>query len=197
MADFTISIRTLINQGFDFGLQDYPIWSENYRQTLNQKLLDHYMDYEIGQETPGLFKFYLNRAMREIMPYYNQRYKTTLYNIDPTAPINMTENTLDEVNATGTSNNLAKGKNLYSDTPQGPLSDIENGKYLSNADFNENTQNNSNTQNNKRNATHTRKGNEASDIGALINSFRDSFINIDMEVIEDEKIQNCFFLLMN
>lgn len=197
MADFTIMVKDLVNQGFDFGLKDYPIWAEEYRETLNQKLIQHYLMYEIGQETPGLFRYYLNLAMNEIMPYYNQRYKTTLYNIDPTAPINMTENTLDEVNANATANNQAKNRSLFSDTPQGPLSDIENGKYLTSADFTENNQNNQTEQNNKRNATHTRKGNEASDIGSLIVSFRDSFINIDMEVIEDQKIQNCFMMLMN
>ena len=63
MSVFTIDLRRLLGTGFDIGLRDYPIWDEDYRGILNQKLIDHYFMYEIGAETPELFKFYLNRTM--------------------------------------------------------------------------------------------------------------------------------------
>ena len=82
MALATQTIHDLRNKGWDFGLKDYPIWNEEYRDTLNTKLLNEYEFEEIGQETPDMFTFYLNRAMAKIMPYYVQLYQTTTLQLD-------------------------------------------------------------------------------------------------------------------
>ena len=82
MALATQTIHDLRNKGWDFGLKDYPIWNEEYRDTLNAKLLNEYEFEEIGQETPDMFTFYLNRAMQKIMPYYVQLYQTTTLQLD-------------------------------------------------------------------------------------------------------------------
>lgn len=37
MARFTITVGELVDNGYDFGLEDYPIFNEAYRTTLNQK----------------------------------------------------------------------------------------------------------------------------------------------------------------
>ena len=74
MSKYTITIKNLIDNDFDFGLNEYPIWSEDYRKVLNQKILHHYYENEIGFETANLFKFYLNNKMNEIMPFYNKMY---------------------------------------------------------------------------------------------------------------------------
>ena len=58
MSKYTITIRQLLKNNFDFGLNNYPIFDESYRSTLNQKILNHYYENEIGLETPELFKFY-------------------------------------------------------------------------------------------------------------------------------------------
>lgn len=83
MAKYTVTIYELIQSGWDFDLKNYPLWSERYRQTLNKKILDHYMFREIGFETPQMFNFYINRTLNEIMPYYNQLYETTILDFDP------------------------------------------------------------------------------------------------------------------
>lgn len=83
MAKYTVTIYELIQSGWDFDLKNYPIWSEQYRQSLNKKILDHYMFREIGFETPQMFNFYINRTLNEIMPYYNQLYETTILDFDP------------------------------------------------------------------------------------------------------------------
>ena len=83
MATYTVLIRTLIENHFDLGLKQYPIFDEKYRETLNGKIIDHYYFREIGFETAGLFRFYLNRTMNEIMPYYNQLYKSELLEFNP------------------------------------------------------------------------------------------------------------------
>lgn len=53
-----------------------PFYKEEKRSELCQKILAHYYTREIGFETVGLWKLNLNRKMREIMPYYNELYKT-------------------------------------------------------------------------------------------------------------------------
>lgn len=82
-ATFTIELGQLVHEGFDVGLSDYPIFDESYRKGLNDKIIKHYMFREIGAETPALFKFFINRKMCEIMPYYNKLYESTLLKFDP------------------------------------------------------------------------------------------------------------------
>lgn len=83
MARYTIELGELIQRKYDLGLDDYPIFDENYRSTLNTKLLEHYFFYEIGQETPDRFRFMLNRTMREIMPRYNEMYQIQMLDYNP------------------------------------------------------------------------------------------------------------------
>lgn len=79
-------------EGFtDFGLSRYPIFDEEYREQLNAKIIYHYFMYEIGHETFHQFRFALARKMNEIMPYYNQLYKSTLLSIDPLSSISFKE----------------------------------------------------------------------------------------------------------
>ena len=53
-----------------------PFYKEEKRPELCQKILAHYYTREIGFETVGLWKLNLNRKMNEVMPYYNELYKT-------------------------------------------------------------------------------------------------------------------------
>lgn len=98
MSKYTTELRYLIENNFDLGLDDYPIFDENYREPLNQKIINHYYFREIGMETAELFKRYLNQTMREIMPYYNQLYKSELlefnpfYNVDKTVTADKNNN---------------------------------------------------------------------------------------------------------
>lgn len=83
MSTYTTTVRSMIENYFDLGLKEYPIFDENYREGLNKKIINHYYFREIGFETASLFKFYLNRTMNEIMPYYNQLYKSELLKFNP------------------------------------------------------------------------------------------------------------------
>lgn len=83
-------IDSIINQArpklFDF---DYPIFDQAYKAPLENKIISHYYMREIGMETVGLFKHYLRTRMREIMPYYNELYKTTLLEFNPLYDVNL------------------------------------------------------------------------------------------------------------
>lgn len=79
--DLPISQRVTLACPIIFNF-DFPIWIEDYRTTLEKKILMHYFNKEIGFETVGLWKFYLEERMNLIMPYYNELYKTTVKEYD-------------------------------------------------------------------------------------------------------------------
>lgn len=89
---------------FDF---DFPIFDESYRSVLEHKILRHYYFYEIGLETYGLWKVQLETKLNEIMPYYNQLYKSELLEFDPFNTVNIT--TEGRKNRNGTEDKTGKG----------------------------------------------------------------------------------------
>ena len=72
---------------FDSSLNFY---NEETKSRLLPKILLHYYQREIGFETVGLWKLKLNQKLREILPYYNQLYRSEdleynpLQNVDNT-----------------------------------------------------------------------------------------------------------------
>lgn len=102
MATFTEQLGVLVENGFEVwdAERPYPIFDEAYRGGLNQRIIDHFYLYEIGQETPWMFRFALNRKMREIMPYYNTLYRADLSKVDPFSTVDL--RTLNKVSETGT-----------------------------------------------------------------------------------------------
>lgn len=165
-------IKNCLTKVFDF---NFPIFDESYRTVLETKILRHYYTREIGLETVGLWKLKLNTKLNEIMPFYNQLYKSELIEFNPLYDVELTRerktegkgtkdtensesrngknhadtsqsssNTVTEngedkgtVNGTsdGTQNQNTSGNatNMYSDTPQGAITDLQAGKYLTNA----------------------------------------------------------------
>lgn len=119
MSKYTTELRYLIENDFDIGLKNYPIFDENYRELLNQKIINHYYFREIGMETAELFKRYLNTTMNEIMPYYNQLYKSELlefnpfYNVDKTIVSDKNNNSVSDFigNTTGKNQQNADTEN--------------------------------------------------------------------------------------
>ena len=151
---------------FDF---DFPIFDESYRSVIETKILKHFYTREIGLETVGLWKLKLNTKMNEIMPYYNQLYKSALLEFNPLYDVDVTrshegantgdknsvesnvetsgmnevyaDNENTEKNSKGNNNGSVTTTNVnstnhldkYSDTPQGSVTDLTNGTYITNA----------------------------------------------------------------
>lgn len=133
-----------------------PFFDESYRKQLCKKILKHYYLREIGCETVGIWKLWMNTKLEEIMPYYNQLYKTELYKFDPISDVEesrtYTKNDVHKIDRTGSNTNHTSGsvsnenegtnsssdsgttgnKRLYNDTPQGGLTGIESMTYLTN-----------------------------------------------------------------
>lgn len=154
MAHYTITIKSLIDNNFDFQMTNYPIFDENYRQTLNNNILYHYYNSEIGFETAPLFRLYLNQKLNEIMPKYNALYTAQKNIIDNNLLLNNTKITesLQGSNTTqSTSQNAStsSSKNLFQDTPQGTIAstDIDNQTWATNLNLNRGTINDSSNAN--------------------------------------------------
>lgn len=147
---------------FDF---DFPIYDESYRNVLETKIVKHYYTREIGAETVGRWKLFLNERLNLIMPYYNQRYKSTLLDFNPLYDVDLTTdhtkdnggnsnstndrtyNRKDDYTRNLKSNTNAKSNDdnwqYYSDTPQGGVQGLADHNYLTNAtnDVNSGTDN--------------------------------------------------------
>lgn len=217
------------NKVFNF---DFPIFDENYRQILCKKILKHYYTREIAHETVGRWKLALNDKLNEIMPYYNQLYKSELLEFNPFYDVDLTRsregsgtsnrtsnNT--EINS-GTSKNVSSGSstnntdtlNRFSDTPQNSMDtqSIADGVPLTTVTkVNEdNTTSNESTDTLTRNDNKTGSGTEninntdkyietvkgkqgTENYSSLLKKFRETFLNIDMMIIED--CSDCFFTL--
>lgn len=63
--------------------QPYPIFDEEYRSVLETKIIKHFYTREICAESVGLWKLWVDMKLNEIMPYYNQKYRSTLLEYNP------------------------------------------------------------------------------------------------------------------
>lgn len=227
-----------------------PFFDEEYRSVLCQKILKHYYLREICCETVGIWTLWMNTRLEEIMPYYNQLYKSAKLEFNPMHDVNLTrnhernvkgtskedgtrtDNTAGKRTLTGNRNTDSTGsgtrnttsgsdetkRDLYSDTPQGAITGLENENYLTNA--RKITDNVNGTGNEETNTTentgtdysetedttskvdgvtsNTESSNTSEDyvetivgkqgtesFSSLLNKFRETFLNIDMQVIEE------------
>lgn len=196
MAKYTITIKTLIDNNFDFQMTNYPIFDENYRETLNNNILHHYYENEIGFETAPLFRFYLNQKLNEIMPYYNELYKVQKKLIDDNLllnNVNITEQ-LQGSNTTttsSTSQSTNKGKNLFQDTPQGNISqqDINaQNVYATNITLNDNSINDNSNANGSGTNEYIKTiiGNNGGKFNIdILNDIKNNLMNIDLMIINE------------
>lgn len=223
MSKYSLQLRwlveqTLANGGWELhednwnnayeklGLADYPIFDEAYRETLNNKIIRHYWMYEIGSETAGLFRWNLRDAMFMVMPYYNQMYlsEITAKGIQPL--IDHTRTIAED--ATGTASNNANtsatstsnAQDIFSDTPMSALNfdNIKAGNYASTADFadasttDSGKSDSSGSYDNKLSRTET--GHDKAEAELLL-IWRDTFVNIDRDVVEDKALRECFMTI--
>ena len=87
--------------------KNWEMFDESYRKILCEKILRSYYTREIGAETVGLWQLWMDSTLCEIMPMYNQLYKTTIYEFNPLYNTDMTttftKSTKGTDNKTGTS----------------------------------------------------------------------------------------------
>lgn len=191
MAHYTITIKTLIDNNFDFGLQNYPIFDESYRSTLNSNILNYYFESEIGVETPALFKRLLNDRMALIMNKYNVLYQAQreLLNHDLLNNVNLTETYTGGSESESESTTTGKNQRLYQDTPQGKIniSDLDvNEVYATDYTLDKNTGGSSINDNSTSNYIKSIVGNNGIMYNVdVFNKFISNFANIDKLIINE------------
>jgi hypothetical protein len=189
--------------GGDIGLNNYPIFDSDYRAHLNGRIIDHYMNREIGQETVDMFNLAMRRKMNEIMPYYNLMYLSTRITFDPLSTININTVTTGDTTQSGTTSGTndatttatGASRTVGSDTPQTMLSG--DGDYASSAaDVNSASSNTATATNTGTESNTINAGNDSTTTGYqgavsdLIMRYRESLINVDLAVIDN--LEECF-----
>lgn len=193
MSKYTILIKNLINNNFNFNLSSYPIFNESYREILNNKILNHYYLREIGFETAELFNFYLGNKLNEIMPKYNILYENLEKSIkNLNSNLNYEESFIQkgEASATSNSKDSSDSKNLYLDTPQGNSfkGTIDDTNYATDVTFNKLQGTNQVLSSNNSTSNYIRKflGNNGGKYPIeILKDLDNNFINIDMLIINE------------
>lgn len=205
-AGFT-NVDQVINGSWDkiFTTQ-CEFFNEDYRSVLCKKILKHYYIREICCETVGLWMLWMNERLETIMPYYNQLYESAqiefnpMYNTDLTrqSSTNTEGSTSNEtsVNQSTEGTDTTDHSDAYSDTPQGSLQNVTNMSYLTNArvidesNYSESTLSSSTSSDSTVNSDETflekvtgKQG--GTDYSTLLNRYRDTMLNIDMQVINE------------
>lgn len=250
-TEVTVELREVVESGVDIWDFDYPSYYKgDEKKAFEQKVLDHFWLRQIGAETVGRFLHYFRRTMREVMPYYIQRYKSVDLMDDPEIrPLDnynmieeLTVTETDETKRTGTTGsetttsetsqgtgegsetviNSGKHTTVHSETPEGRLmmavsdtggvdsldyaSDISQVIDRDSSDRESSTSENaSSTGTAKTSGDHeesetrtggtshhlTRRGNiGVTTYAQLLEGYRQTFLNIDMEVIKE--LEPCF-----
>ena len=211
-------IEAAIPKIFNF---NYPI-DENRKEGLEKKILRYYYLREIGAETYGVWKLLLENKMQTIMPYYNKLYESAELQFDPLENTDYTvtrngnygsegsesatysETRSGNNNRTDKNDNNSEGWNLYSDTPQGAIGNLNDETYLTNATklVNENhasgtsginyedsirsTNDISRLGKNDEKITTVYKGKQnGENYSVLLKQYRDTILNIDKMVIDE------------
>ena len=193
-----------------------------YKAHICKAILKHYYTREIGAETVGLWKLWMNERFETILPYYNQLYQSQLVQFDPMKDVNFTRTLIRDLDsseaASGSNSGTSTGthsqtetqtknnvhRDLYSDTPQGAVTGLENENYLTNArkvtdsaslsdsiSGNESGStsgqfSNSGTNSTDERITETINGKRnGTSYSKLLQEFRDTLINLDMMIIEE------------
>lgn len=200
MAHFTELLRDVDahHNVVKCSLMKYPIFDEGYRTPLNQKILDHYWMREIGQETPDMFLFFLRRKMNEIMPYYNQLYKTEQLSYDPLLTLDIrqvsdsahSEESSSEAASTQKGDSDSTSRAVNSEFPQEMLRG--DGNYATNAaDSTGETKSTSESDSVGSGTSDGTSHNESRQYGragtgaSLVAEYRAQLLNIDLMVISE------------
>lgn len=144
---------------FDF---EYPLSTKIEKSDFECQILNHFMMRRIGQETFTAFQLFLENKLNEILPYYNIMFDSlvdyNLFNDGEVITRNRTDNGASSLNST----NQVKTK--FAEYPMNQLTDIDDGKYVTNQTTNNGTNGSSGTSSNIMNETETHSGLDKMDL---------------------------------
>ena len=202
MSKYTTNFYSLMHMGYtkeelkswfmDYKLSDYltndeiqviesrGTWSKD---SLAEKIIDHYYLKDIGFETPAMFKHYAKITMNEIMESKLPLIYSAAIKYDPLVNVDFTE----EYSSNTTGNANTSGLIVGSETPQGQINKaaILNGNYASNTSANEDESQTTGTMDYVRKT----KGNSgvSATAQAMVKQYRENIRAIDYEIITELK----------
>ena len=83
MSKYTTELRFIIESGFPLFTFNYPFYDESKREEFQNRFIKHFYFREIGLETAELFRHFLEIKFNEVLPYYNEMFRTAQIKYDP------------------------------------------------------------------------------------------------------------------
>ncbi len=197
ITDLPSAFRTYLFD-FDYGL------NSSFRQDFEETFLTNFMFRRINYDTYLSFKLHLKVKLKSIMPKYNKMLlgfnSLDFEGYRETKTRELTnDRTINEDNSisnTGTSSGTSSGTNTgtntgttsgtndnrYSDTPQGQLSSVQNGTYLTDYTYNQTSGSSSETSSNQ--ISNTSSGTSSSNITEDKEKTDNSSVNEEITTIK-------------
>ena len=198
MSKYTLELRYLYEDE-NFNLFDFPynLYNNDLKPWFEEKFYQHFMFYEIGFDTIGMFKQRLMSKLNDIFPYYKQLYETEIRakGIDFMLNKDLKESYVRELNSTSNSNQESNvSSNSLSTAGQLTPSLIANSqkidKFMDSVQKDSGTSNSSSSGesngNSKEQYTLTSQGNIGITSSAeLLTKWRETILNIDLMIFEE------------
>ena len=119
-SDTDAEIDRMIPVLFD----DFELFEGVDKTRLERKIIKHYFFNELGFETWGQFRWQFNTKLQEIMPYFNERYKSLTLKYDPMNPTNIGHDQATNADTkNNTTGNAKSNSNGVTDTTSNVTSD--------------------------------------------------------------------------
>ena len=123
---------------FDF---DYPLSTNVNRADFEKQILNHFIMRRLGFDTPTAFEIALENKLNEIMPKYNKMFdmmNNWSVFTDGESITREQETTSELTNESSTSSSGTSDRR-YSETPQSELSNVRDGKYITDYNYDTDT----------------------------------------------------------
>ena len=198
MSKYTLQLRYLYEDE-NFKLFDFPynLYNNDLKPWFEEKFYQHFMFYEIGFDTIGMFKQRLMSKLNDIYPYYKQLYETEIRTkgIDFMLNKDLKESYVRELTSNSNSNQESNvSSNSLSTAGQLTPSLIANSqkidKFMDSAQKDNSSSNSTSSGesngNSKEEYTLTSQGNIGITSSAeLLTKWRETLLNIDLMIFEE------------
>lgn len=214
MAQHTVELRNLLRTNFQLFDFDYQFDDSKFKKQLEEHVIDYFYSYEIGFETPDMFKQKFRSKWLRVIPYYNELYNTTLLSYNPL--INQSVKELTEQLSKANTTNTSKGKSISdsqttsesdsnqesSDYPQQPIMGgdylsgqtiAQTGSEINNATSHSDENTNNQTSNNESTYERVVEGLTGTTYQELIRQQRENILRIPDMIVRE--MSSCFMLI--
>ena len=198
MSKYTLELRYLYEDE-NFNLFDFPynLYNNELKPWFEEKFFQHFMFYEIGFDTIGMFKQRLMTKLNDIYPYYRQLYETEIRSKGIDFMLNkdlkesyvreLTSNSNSNQESNVTSNSLSTAGQL---TPSLIANSEKIDKFMDSAQKDNAASNSTSTGesngNSREEYTLTSQGNIGITSSAeLLTKWRETILNIDLMIFEE------------